>query len=218
MSRRETVDFRAPGTKPKNFAQAVDALKRGDIIVFPTETLYGLGADGLNRLAVEKVFALKGRDPEKPIPLLVANRAMLLTVVQELSPNALKLMHKFWPGPLTLILPARKDIPEPLISKTGSVGVRISSHPIATQLVRALGRPLTATSANPSGKESARSLDEARHYFRDRVRVYVNGGLLTSKTGSTVVEVKGRSIKMVREGEISSSDIERILKTKERIP
>jgi len=218
VSRRETANFRAPGAKPKNLARAVDALKRGEVIVFPTETLYGLGADGLKRLAVERVFDLKGRDPNKPIPLLVAHREMLLTVVQEIPPNALKLMQEFWPGPLTLVLPARKDIPEPLVSATGGIGVRISSHPIATQLVRALGRPLTATSANPSGKESARSLAEARQYFLNRVAVYVNGGSLSSKTGSTVVEVKGGSIKMVREGEIPASEIERILKTRERTP
>ena len=218
MSRKETENFRPQAAKPKNFAQAVAALKCGDVIVFPTETLYGLGADGLNGVAVERVFALKGRDPEKPIPLLVANRQMLLTVVREIPPKALKLMQEFWPGPLTLVLPAREDIPKPLISQSGGVGVRISSHPIATQLVHVLGRPLTATSANPSGKEPARSLAQARHYFRDRVSVYVNGGLLTSRTGSTVVEVKGRSIKMVREGEIPASEIERILKTKEHLP
>ena len=218
MSRKKTESDRASSAKPNNFAQAVAALKRGDVIVFPTETLYGLGADGLNHFAIEKVVALKGRESEKPILLLVANQKMLLTVVREIPPYGRKLMKKFWPGPLTLVLPARRDIPKTLISATGGVGVRISSQAIATQLVRGLGRPLTATSANPSGKEAARTLHEARKYFRSRVTVYVDGGVLTSKTASTVVEVKGKSITIVREGEIRASEIERILKEKERTP
>lgn len=217
MSRQKTVNSKTRTAKPENFSQAIEALKCGDLIVFPTETLYGLGADALNGNAVERVFALKGRDPGKPISVLIGNRNMLLALVQEISSQASKLIHEFWPGPLTLVLPAHKDIPKPLISETGGIGVRISSHPIATQLVRALRRPLTATSANPSGKEPARSVSQARHYFRGQVRVYVNGGPLISKTGSTVVEIKGRSINMVREGEIPASEIERTLKRKERI-
>lgn len=212
MSRKETENFRPQAAKPKNFAQAVAALKCGDVIVFPTETLYGLGADGLNGFAVERVFELKGRDPEKPIPLLVANREMLLTVVKEIPPKALRLMQEYWPGPLTLVLPAHKGIPNPLMSATGGVGVRISSHPIATQLVRALGRPLTATSANPSGKEPARSLAQARDYFRNRVKFYVNGGLLKSKTGSTVIAVNDDSLQIIREGEIPAAEIQQMLR------
>jgi L-threonylcarbamoyladenylate synthase len=218
VSRKKTESYRASNAKPKNFTRAVDALKRGDVIIFPTETLYGLGADGLDHFAVEKVFALKGREPKKPLSLLVADQEMLARVVTEIPPEAQKLMRAFWPGPLTLVLPARRDIPKPLISENGGVGVRISSLAIATQLVCALGRPLTATSANPSGKKAARTVSEARNYFGDRVTVYVNGGTLNSKTGSTVVEVMGRSIRIVREGKIRASEIERILTEKNRMP
>jgi len=218
VSRKKTGSSRTRTATPENFAQAIEALKCGDLIVFPTETLYGLGADALNENAVERVFALKGRDPGKPISVLIGNRNMLSVLVQEIPPQALKLIHEFWPGPLTLVLPARKDIPKPLISRSGGIGIRISSHPVATQIVQALGRPLTATSANPSGREPARSLAEARHYFQDRVTVYVDGGVLTSKNGSTVIEVTGRSIKIVREGEIPASDIERTLEREECIP
>jgi L-threonylcarbamoyladenylate synthase len=194
-----------PKKTAEGFQDIVAALRRGEIIVFPTETLYGLGADALNSRAVERVFQLKGRDRNNPIPVLVANRAMLHTLVARIPDRAKRLMDCFWPGPLTLVLPARKDIPSPLLNANGGIGVRISSHPIATQLVASLRRPLTATSANPSGKEPARTVDEAKGYFADTVELFIDGGRLESKTGSTVVEVLNSEVKIIREGEITAS-------------
>ena len=211
MSKTETTSSKAPSEAPENLAAAVEALKRGDVIVFPTETLYGLGADTLNDAAVEKVFRLKGRDPRSPIPVLVADQEMLHTLVAKVPMTAQKLMDRYWPGPLTLVLPGRKNIPKPLCNPTGGVAVRISSQPIATLLVNGLGRPLTATSANPSGKEPARTLQVAKNYFADRVDVFVDGGTLISKSGSTVVEVMEDSIKIIREGEISGSELRQFL-------
>src|SRR5262249_9793166 len=164
---------------------AVEALKRGDVIVFPTETLYGLGADALNEAAVEKVFQLKGRDSSNPIPVLVANQGMLDTLVAKVPTTGQRLIDQYWPGPLTLVLPGRKKVPKYICNPSGGVGVRISSQPIATSLVNSLGRPLTATSANPSGKEPARTLQEAKTYFAGRVELFIDGGALTSKSGST---------------------------------
>lgn len=211
MSKSETEGFRAKNTTVKNFSEAVAALRRGDVIVFPTETLYGLGADALNAAAVEKVFELKGRDPAKPIPLIVADRAMLDAIVADVSGTAETLIERFWPGPLTLVLPARKHLPRPLLNAAGGVGVRVSSQPLSQRLVKALMRPLTATSANPAGKKPARTLEEARSYFGDRVEVYLDGGILTSKSGSTVVEVAGERARVLREGEITPSELETVL-------
>jgi tRNA threonylcarbamoyl adenosine modification protein (Sua5/YciO/YrdC/YwlC family) len=137
-------------TKAEAFSAAVAALRRGDVIAFPTETLYGLGADALNAAAVNKVFQLKGRDFANPIPVLVADRDMLGTLVAEVPPLAERLIANFWPGPLTLVLSARKGVAEPLLNSSGGVGVRISDQSIATELAKALGYPITATSANPS--------------------------------------------------------------------
>jgi L-threonylcarbamoyladenylate synthase len=190
---------------------AVAALARGEVIVFPTETLYGLGADALNSQAVEKVFQLKGREPKNPIPVLVADLAMLGMLVTAVSETAKALMERFWPGPLTLVLPARDDIPKPLINTNGGIGVRISSQPIATQLVARLQRPLTATSANPSGKPPARTVDEAKRYFSDSVEIFIDGGRLESKTGSTVVEVLDSEIKIIREGEIAAAALAQVV-------
>lgn len=193
------------------FPDALAALRRGEVIVFPTETLYGLGADALNATAVEKVFQLKGRDLNNPFPVLVADLAMLDRLVAGVPPLAQRLMDQFWPGPLTIVLPARQDIPGPLVSRTGGIGVRISSQPIAARLATLLGHPLTATSANPSGKEPARTLTQARNYFSATLDVFVEGGTLTSQRGSTVIEVMGDRIKMIREGEIGAASLARVV-------
>ena len=207
MSKTETANSKAPNEAAEDLSAAVQVLKGGDVIVFPTETLYGLGADALNDAAVEKVFQLKGRDPHNPIPVLVANQEMLHTLVVKVPTIAQKLMERYWPGPLTLVLPGQKNIPKPLCNPAGGVGVRISSQPIAALLIKGLGRPLTATSANPSGKEPARTLQEAKNYFAHRVDVFVDGGTLNSKSGSTVVEVMNDNIKIIREGEITGSEL-----------
>jgi L-threonylcarbamoyladenylate synthase len=197
--------------KADPLATAVAALRRGDVIVFPTETLYGLGADALNFSAVEKVFQRKGRDPNNPFPVLISDRSMLDLLVATVTPLADKLMRHFWPGPLTLVLPARNDIPRPLMNSTGGVGVRISSQPIATAIVSMLGQPVTATSANPSGQLGAQTLAQAQNYFIGRIEVFVDGGTLTSATGSTVAAVSEREIKMIRAGEISIAQLQSIV-------
>jgi L-threonylcarbamoyladenylate synthase len=211
VSKTETASSKAQNEALENLSATIAALKRGHAIVFPTETLYGLGADALNEAAVEEVFQLKGRDRSNPFPVLVADQEMLHTLVAEIPTTAQRLMDRYWPGPLTLVLPGRRNIPKPLCNPLGGVAVRISSQAIATLLVKGLGRPLTATSANPSGKEPARTLQVAKNYFANRVDVFVDGGTLTSKSGSTVVEVKEDSVKVIREGEISVSEILQVL-------
>jgi L-threonylcarbamoyladenylate synthase len=204
--------------KAEALIEAIAALKRGDVIAFPTETLYGLGADALNAAAVEKVFQLKGRDPTNPIPVLIANRVMLERLVLDVPPLAETLIAHFWPGPLTIVLPARPEIPHPLVNAAGGVGVRISSQPIAKELVQALGHPLTATSANPSGKPAARTVNQAKEYFFGQIDIFIDGGTLTSKTGSTVVELADEMIKLIREGDIARSKLEEVLGEKRILP
>ena len=207
MSKIKIASSRNPENGAESFEPALAALARGEVIVFPTETLYGLGADALNGRAVDKVFQLKGRDPNNPIPVLIADTAMLDILVAAVPERAKILMDTFWPGPLTLVLPARGNIPKPLVNADGGIGVRISSQPIATQLVAGLGRPLTATSANPSGKKPARTVAEAKGYFSGTIEIFVDGGRLKSKTGSTVAEVLNSEVKIIREGEIAASAV-----------
>jgi L-threonylcarbamoyladenylate synthase len=198
-----------PEISQTRIAPAVAALRRGEVIVYPTETLYGLGADALDVAAVEKVFRLKGRTRDNPILVLVADREMLTALVAEVPALAEKLIASFWPGPLTLVLPARKDVSRPLLNSAGGIGVRISSEPVATGLVRALGHPLTATSANPSGQPPARTVEQAKNYFAGAIDLFIDAGELISTTGSTVVEIKATAINIIREGEISKSELQR---------
>jgi L-threonylcarbamoyladenylate synthase len=190
-----------------NFSAALRALKRGDVIVFPTETFYGLGADALNENTVERVASLKGRNADSPIAVIVADREMLGRIVTDVPSVAEKLIQHFWPGPLTLVLPAGRDLPPPLLNREGKIGVRVSSHPIAARLARELGAPLTATSANPSGKEPARTIQEARSYFAGGIEIFLDGGMLIGKTGSTVAEVIEGNLRIIREGEISAQEL-----------
>jgi L-threonylcarbamoyladenylate synthase len=133
---------------------------------------------------------------------------MLNSLVLKISPLAEKLIEHFWPGPLTLVLPAREDIPRPLVSSTGAIGVRISSQPIANKIVRLLGRPITATSANPSGQPGAQTLAQARDYFSGKIEVFIDGGELNSKTASTVAAVTENKITIIRAGEIGKDELQ----------
>ncbi len=123
-------------------------LARGGIVVYPTETLYGLGACALSRSAVARVADLKGRADGKPIAVIVSDVEMMTQVVTRVPPPAEGLIERFWPGPLTLVLPARADLPPELTAGSGVIGVRVSSHPIARALSAVVGEPITATSAN----------------------------------------------------------------------
>jgi L-threonylcarbamoyladenylate synthase len=128
---------------------------------------------------------------------------MLQGVVEKIPPVARTLMEQFWPGPLTLVLPAAPGMPKQLLNRMGGVGVRISSQLIATGLAQSFGRPLTATSANPSGQQAASTIEQAQNYFASDIEIFLDGGKLPSKTGSSVVEVIDDRIKIIRAGEIS---------------
>lgn len=213
MSKQKTENSGARGRRAEAFSRAIDALRRGEVIVFPTETFYGLGADAFDEAAVGQVVSLKGRSPDQTVPIIVADREMLNSVVTHVSPAAQKLIDRFWPGPLTLVLPAKKNLPGPLLNRDGGVGVRISSHPLAARLARELSHPITATSANPSGREPARSVEEAMGYFSEKLEIFLDGGRLEGKKGSTVVEIVQDKLRIVREGEIPSEELKRILAT-----
>ncbi len=194
--------------------QAIEALRSGEVIVFPTETFYGLGANALDEDAVERVAVLKERDAKNPIALIISDLDMLKEVVANPPPIAERLMGVFWPGPLTLVLPAKKGLSPLLCNPNGGVGVRVSSHPIASALVRMLGHPLTATSANPSSAEPARTIAQAQTYFANRLRIFIDAGELKGQKGSTVVECHGDRYKVIREGEISSRELDRAIANK----
>lgn len=190
---------------------AIAALARGGVVVYPTETFYGLGARALLPQAVRAVAALKGRDAGKPIALIASEIGMLARVVDHLPPPAERLIARFWPGPLTLVLPARAGIPAELTAGSGRVGVRVSSHPLACALAAAVGEPITATSANPGGLPPARDVASARRYFGTRVDAYVDGGTLAGGPGSTVLVVQEGSARLVRAGALPIEALREVL-------
>ncbi len=189
---------------------ALAALRRGRAVVYPTETFYGIGARALDREAVAAVAALKGRDAGKPIALVVADVAMLARVVARVPEAAERLIARFWPGPLTLVLAARADLAPEITGGSRSVGVRVSSHPVAHALTTALGEPITATSANPGGAPPALDTATARSYFGAHV-TYVDGGTLAGGLGSTVLLVADDAARVIRRGAIPDDELRRVL-------
>jgi L-threonylcarbamoyladenylate synthase len=188
--------------------RAVAALERGGLIVYPTETVYGLGADATGAAAVHRLADLKERDRDKPVSVLVASRAMLDDIASSISPVAERLIVAFWPGPLTIALQARAGVLSSLTGASGTIAARVSSHPMAQTIVAALGRPLTATSANPGGSTPASDIAAARAYFGSRVDVYVDGGPSAHGPASTIVDCSAPVPRLLREGAISLDRIE----------
>jgi L-threonylcarbamoyladenylate synthase len=183
--------------------RAIEALRSGETVVYPTETFYGMGADALSLAALDRLFALKGREPGKPVALIAADARSAFELARELPEAARRLADAFWPGPLTLVLPARDNLPGPLIGPDCRVGVRVSSHPIARALAAGLGRPITATSANLAGGQPATTLAEARDAFGAKVKVYLEGGELAASAPSTVVACDRNGWRVLRAGAIS---------------
>lgn len=180
------------------------ALAAGELVVFPTESVYGLGADARSAAAVDRLVAVRGREPGKPILVLVRDLAMAETVAADVPNAARRLASEFWPGPLTLVLPARGDLPAPLTAGTGTIGVRVPGHPDAAALVAGLGGPVTAPSANPPGATPPRQLADARAYFGDTVAVYVDGGELAGGA-STVATIENDRVRVLRAGPVSEA-------------
>jgi L-threonylcarbamoyladenylate synthase len=201
-----------PGAPPDAaIAIAIAALRAGEVVVYPTETFYGVAADAFEPEALERIFEIKGRDTAKTIALIAHDAAAAFAIAREVPEIARRLAAAFWPGPLTIVMPARSGIPNALIGPDGGVGIRVSSHPIARALAYGLGRPITATSANRSGEPPARTIAEARAALGDKVKVFVEGGTLTGDVPSTVVQCDRDGWRLLRAGAIGLDKIEAVL-------
>ena len=189
----------APGDV--DLAPALAALERGEIVAFPTESSYGLAVDALDAAALERLWALKQRPADKVVALIVADRAMAVSLCREVPAAAEPLMAAHWPGPLTLALPARRGLPAALVSD-GCVAMRCSSHLVARALAAGLGRPITATSANRAGGAPAHTADEVRAIFPTGCLV-LDAGPAAGGAPSTLARVRddGR-IELLRAGPV----------------
>ena len=188
--------------------EAVQVVREGGIIAFPTETFYGLGACPFNARAVQRIFDLKDRALRAaPILVLVRSRADLEAFVSEITPTAERLMETYWPGPLTLIFRAAGAVPSVLTAGTGTIGVRLSAHKDAQRVLEAVGGPLTGTSANRSGHPPATTAEEVDRVLGAAVDVIVNGGATPGGLPSTVVDTTVTPPRLVREGRIPKASL-----------
>jgi L-threonylcarbamoyladenylate synthase len=189
----------------------LEALARGGVVACPTETFYGLAADALSVQAVERVYRIKGRDFNSPLPLIIGDERELPLLVTEIPFMARRLMATFWPGPLTIVFFASAAVPPLVTADTGKVGIRVSSHPIVSLLARSFGRPLTATSANASGSPAGTSADEVLRSLGQRIDVLLDGGRTPGGLGSTVLDATTRPHVIIRQGAIPGASIQAIL-------
>ena len=184
---------------------ALVILHKGGLVAFPTDTVYGLGALAFNGAAVESIYLAKDRPTEKAIPVLIWDVIDLEKVSDDIPDDARALASRFWPGPLTVIVPKRRTLPE-AVSATSTVGVRVPDHSVARELLRAAG-PMAVTSANISGQPSPATAQEVFDQLKGRIELIIDGGRTPSGVPSTLVDCTGSEIKVLREGPISLEQI-----------
>lgn len=188
--------------------QAVAILKRGGLVAFPTETVYGLGADASDAAAIRKLYAAKGRPADHPVIVHIADMQQLAQWAREVTPLAHKLARQFWPGPLTLILRRAPGVGDAVTGGQDTVGLRIPSHPVAHALLEKFGGGVAAPSANRFGRVSATTAAHVRQEFGDAVDCVLDGGQSDVGIESTIVDATGAAPVLLRPGHISASDIE----------
>ncbi|CAI8056809.1 Threonylcarbamoyl-AMP synthase [Geodia barretti] len=186
---------------------ALRLLRGGGVVAVPTDTLYGLAADAFNPDAIERVFGIKERPDGLALPVLLADPGQLEMVAAQVSPQVRQIAEAYWPGPLTMIVKRASGLPPRLTAGHPTVAVRVPDHQVPRELARKLGRPITGTSANISGAADPQSLEELRRQVGDRVDLVVEDGPSPAGTASTIVDVSGNELKLVRDGAVPFEEI-----------
>jgi L-threonylcarbamoyladenylate synthase len=194
------VDPKAP--QAELIAQAVEVFRRGGLVAFPTDTLYALGADALDSVAVERVLAVKGRAHGKPLSVLVPSIDACLALVGPLSGEVRGLLEAFWPGPLTVVVKASAKFPAVLTAATGTVGLRMPGGPVAQRLLAAFGRPVIGTSANKAGGADPADAKTVQKAIGGQIDLILDGGRVALGVPSTVLDCAGQPARILREGAI----------------
>ena len=196
---------------PNDVLQTVRLLDAGGIVAYPTDTLYGLGVSAINCDAVDRLFALKQRRSDKPVPLIVESARAVGRYATHINDAAGKLMEAFWPGPLSLVLAASDVIPVQTHGGTGTVALRVPAAPFAQAVARELGAPLTATSANMAGSAPSVTAREVQELFQDRIDLIIDGGPAANEQPSTIVDVTGERAILLRKGAVRCTALEDVL-------
>ncbi|MBP2031303.1 L-threonylcarbamoyladenylate synthase [Methanohalophilus levihalophilus] len=198
----------------KNFEEIMQTagkiIRKGGLVAFPTETVYGLGADALNPDAVQKIFDAKGRPADNPLIVHVAKKEQFSQLAEEITPTAQKLMEHFCPGPLTLILKKKKNVPDITTAGLDSVAIRLPSNEIALELISAAGTPIAAPSANRSGSPSPTSASHVMNDLEGRIDAIIDGGSTEIGIESTVVDARGKIPIILRPGDVSREELEKV--------
>jgi len=200
-----------PAENPESISSALSLFRDGDIVAFPTDTVYGLGADPFQASGIIKLFEAKGRDSNKAIAILVGSVEQAHLVTDHMTEMAMILCEAFWPGGLTVIVPRKNTLPE-LISNTDRIGIRMPNHPVALEMLRTFG-PLATTSANLSGKPNAVSAKDVFDQLSNRVPLILDGGKCPGGVPSTVIDCSGSEPIILREGPVTSEQIFKVLET-----
>ncbi len=185
------------------FTKASEILKNGGIIAYPTESFYALGVLATDEDAIKKLYDLKNRPADKPLPIIIGDINLLASVVKEIPDQAKDLIVNYWPGPLTLIFDAQDNIPDLLTGGQRKLAVRIPGESVAFHMAKALKVPITSTSANPSGFPPADEPDTILKYFDDKIDMIIDGGKTPGGKPSTIIDVTVMPPKILREGAVS---------------
>jgi L-threonylcarbamoyladenylate synthase len=194
---------------PQAIDLALQTLESGGLLAFPTDTVYGLAARVSDPTGIDRLYAVKGRDSAKAIPVLLSSPDDLPQATAEMSITARRLAQRFWPGPLTLVVPRHPDLPENL-SNLPTIGVRMPDHPVALALMRRSG-PLAVTSANRSGGENTCTAQEVQAQLDGRIELILDGGQTPGGMPSTVVDCTGQQLVILRQGPITAADLQQAL-------
>jgi len=195
----------------KQIKQAISILKKGGVVAYPTDTVYGLGACMTDTVAVDKIFQVKGRPKGMALPVLLANRTQIEDIVTSLSPAAQRLIDEFFPGALTIILPKSAFVPDVITGGGGTVAFRIPNHPIPIALIKGIGKPIVGTSANLSGQPSTLTAAEVHTQIGDKIDMVIDGGRCPGGIESTVIDLSGNKPVVRRQGAISIEKLRGIL-------
>lgn len=203
----EIIRVNPTSPDPNVISEAAGVIQAGGVISFPTQHLYGLGADALNADAVNRIFDLKRRSQKKPILVLVKSLEDLERIVRSIPPFASRIIEKFWPGRITIIFEAKETLPVNLTAGTGKIGVRLPEHPVAAALVNSVRGPITGTSANIAGSAGCSRISDLDPRIAEKLDLVLDAGPLKGGIGSTVVDVTGEVPRILREGAVSSMAI-----------
>ena len=206
----ELFDCADPGQRASGIASAVSAVKGGRLVVMPTDTVYGIGADAFDADAVAALLAAKGRGRDMPVGVLVGSWTTIDGLVFSVPSTARELIRAFWPGALSLVVRQAPSLQWDLGDANGSVMLRMPLHPVAIELLREVG-PMAVSSANVSGRPAAGTAEAARDQLGDAVEVYLDGGPAEQQAASTIVDLTAARPRILREGPIGADAIGRVL-------